>query len=167
MRSFLISFLVSAAAGVVGVRIAAWVDQRYRGPATSFASHAAERFPHGVMLRTGATALVIAWALIPAAVLSVVVSLVGGPGTASVFVTLLGLFFGCAALYVTAATVIRCPKCDKRVFDQPSRPPYPEKFGGLIGFGATALRVTVRHEFRCVHCGQRFVLNSIRDKRPA
>ena len=158
MRTFVIQFVVSAAAGLVGVRIAAWLDQRYRRPGVSFDSNAVASFPRSVMLGNGAMALITAWVAILAAVLSVMV----WPKTMALFVVLLGLFFSCVALYTTAALRVRCPKCDRRVFDQPSQPPYPEEFGGLSGFGATALRIVVRREVRCVHCGQRFIVSSRR-----
>ena len=160
MRGFLITFLLSGAGGLVGVRVVAWLDQRYRQPPVSFASDDVAYFPRAVMLRSGAMALVAAWASILAAFLSIALASLGHSATTSVFVTLLGLFFGCASLYVAVAALVRCPKCDMRVFSQPSLPPYPDVFAGLTGFGATALRVTMRSQFRCVHCGQRFVLNS-------
>ena len=168
MRTFVIQFLFSAVAGLVGTQIVAWLDQRYRRSGVSLASHAALRFPRVMMLRAGAMALVTAWVVILAAVLSLMIMTVvpGRSEITSIFVILLGLFFGCGALYTTVAVLVRCPQCDKRVFDQPSQPPYPDTFGGLTGFGATALRITVRREFRCAHCGQRFVVNSFRANEP-
>jgi len=69
---------------------------------------------------------------------------------------LVGLLAGYLALFIWTALRVRCPKCNRRVLDQPSQPPYPQEFFGLGGSAATVLKIVANRVFRCVHCGQSF-----------
>jgi len=156
MRNSVIVFLASAIGGLISAWLTAWVDGRYRAPGISFPSDPVESFPAASTLRAGSVALVCAWISVLAVVAWVVLSSILRVRLSILFAVPVGLIAAYLALFIWVALRVRCPKCQRRVLDHFSRPPYPQTFFGLAGSGATVLRVVVQGVFHCIHCGQRF-----------
>ena len=162
MSHFAIAFLTSLAGGILAALLTAWLDGRYRPPVISHSSDLPQVFPASLALRTGALAMAGAWASLLLCLASLIMASTGlYRGSWLMFGATLGLFIGLVLLYTSVAFVLRCPRCTRRIFGQgTTRPPYSETVFGVEGWGAVVLRVAVRKQFRCMHCGQRFAIQS-------
>jgi hypothetical protein len=159
VNSFAIGFFISVVGGFLASLLVNWLDRRFRLPSTSLGEAPVEFFPRPLLLRIGSISVVCAWACLLAFLLLVILASTGVYRSAWPAVGAIGSFFGLAVLYTFIAFTLRCPKCRRHVFVQwTTRPPHSEKFLGLEGWGALALKAAARGEFRCMYCGQRFVV---------
>jgi hypothetical protein len=156
MRNSVIVFFASAIGGLVSAWLIAWSDRRYQVPGASFVGDPTVSFPAAAALKAGAVALVAAWLSVLLVIASVVLSSLLSIRLLVLLAVPVGLLAGFLGVFIWAAVRVRCPKCNRRVLDQPSQPPFPQEFFGLGGSAATVLKIVANGVFRCVHCGQPF-----------
>jgi DNA-directed RNA polymerase subunit RPC12/RpoP len=68
------------------------------------------------------------------------------------------IFLSTGALFLFFAFSIRCPKCMRHLLIQGTEQPTPAEKTKWVNGWSIALKAARNHDFRCMHCGQRFLM---------
>jgi len=127
--------------------------------AADYSADPPQPFPRVSRLRAASVVFLAAYPLFLSAVVGALVL----AGLVSLYAlrAFLGVSYvavlACLTVGLALAARLRCPRCTRSIASEHLTPRYPlETFGGLRGWGATALKVALRRPFRCRYCGQRF-----------
>ena len=162
--AFVIMFLGSIAAAWLSAALAGWANKRFPLLVQSCSSDPAQAFPKVRRLKTAAWGTFLAWGCIVALVSLPILASVGVVSNShfldSLFISTFAILLGTSALTITIGSLIRCPKCMRHLLIQwTERPPFAEKTkSGIDAWAAIVLRAGTNQNFRCMYCGQHFLM---------
>ena len=158
MTSFAVAFLASLIGGVLATAIVALIDRYVPVPAQSFLAEPPVYFPRPFRLRAVSFLVVAVWLSLIVFVVCLIVGLSSVRSGALIFGSF-GAFVALAFAYLVLAFTLRCPKCQKHVTIQwGSEPPYGERVLGMDGWASVIAQVVLQRRFRCMYCGQQFLV---------
>lgn len=153
MSNFLLAFFGSLLAGLIG----AIIDAKFRHPTATFEISPTRPFPHPILLRVSASAVIVAWLAILIAVALLVLGITNVWSSEPLFIGAIGSVIGAGFIIFPLAFYLRCPSCMKHLLVQwGSGPHFSVKRTGLDGKASIVLRVIMRKSFRCMNCGQTY-----------
>ena len=158
MNTFAVAFVGSLVGGVLAGLFGQWADTRYRAPPVELGAANVVRFPRAALLRLTSLIVFFVWSSIVGffALLSATFLGFFRPPESLVLMAL-GFMLSCAALYLSLAFILRCPKCQRQVLIQmSSNPPHAEKLWQMDDWASVVVRILFLGCFRCMHCGQRY-----------
>ena len=163
MSTFTLSFLATFAGVIVVALIARRTDSKFRAPVPARNSGGPLEYPRAMQLLFACRLVLVCWALLAAFMIGIALSFTGWRVINVAVPVVLGLFMTVAISYITIASFLRCPNCERHVIVQwVTHPPFEEKLYGLIGWAAVVVGVLMYRRFRCMYCGQDFHVTSTR-----
>jgi hypothetical protein len=166
MRDFLIAFVMcfigSMAIGPLTAALQRWADKRFPPLpplSPSYEIDPAQAFPKARVLRIAVSCLFLTWASLIALVSVLILAPIGVlSDVRSLVIAVNTVFLSVGALFIFFAFSIRCPKCMRHLLFQPTEQPTPAEKTKWINGWVIALKAARNHNFRCMHCGQRFFM---------
>jgi small-conductance mechanosensitive channel len=159
-HSYEFAFLASFVGGLIAAVIVHLLDRLVSVPTVSFTDSAVSPYPHSLRLRVASYSVFCAWGslLIFLAVLGLVAATELRPTHLAIWT--FAAFTGFVVLYLALAIPLKCPKCKERITIQwTSEPKHTERVWGMDGWASVIVRVATTGRFRCMYCGQRFILS--------
>ena len=159
MSSFALAFLASLIGGFIATVLVALIDRYLPLPSRNFARESPVYFPHPARLLAASIVVFGAWFCLLVFFLSLALTAVGLVKSQTFVLASLGVFLGLAVVYLGLALTLRCPNCKKHVTVQwGSTPPFAEPMLKLDGWASVIARVALKRRFRCMYCGQQFLV---------
>lgn len=167
MRSFLFAFFTSLIGGVC-ITAVVLALRRYEPRTTAdFSQSEVLRYGRSLLLKSASVIVVTGWLFyllalgaIPAAVISAFTGAFQTEQALMVFLFSFGATIVSSFLYTLHAVFLRCAKCSRRLTVQWTKEPpkFSRKVWFLRGWGALILDVLINKKFRCMYCGQWYLV---------
>lgn len=165
MKDFWISFLLTSSGGIIASFLLRYLA-RFAPDSSLDHSHAHYRAFHRPYLARivgvlGVTTAVAAVLMLVALILVVVKSNQPNHNILLVFLSFNGLMIGCGLITVAGGALLKCKACGHCVTFQWTEEPkfYKDAKWGPCGPGGLYFDILANKPFRCITCGQSYILN--------